>query len=419
MVRYTLISDKVYTNQRDVNMNAFLSLSMPRFSRFVIQAINTIANYHNIKLDSIYNLSLAFKKGSKEPDIPFEFEGSNRSTMSFIRIASSLEKEALGDGSVSGEIGNAIGDIRDPFLPAKVSRAIAKLTILLYIKLARHIIFKVLRRLVKDLEEDIYQPEELADYGEYHLREWKRGVYYTFDVDSLDDKIIDTYGLLGDIYISYVESLPDKIRTSIMEYTYRRYSDINTYLREGSVEGYYGDDLIDIKRDISNIDKAFKKAPPLEEVMTVYRGQTEMIYDAKSYTSTSLRISAALKDEFTDMDNRCCLYIITVVPGSKVLPLEPISHVKGEYEILLDRDGKFFVTDVKMETHTVDDVEYPPIRTIYLTYMPPESHVVMPEDRWADYEDEQDEQEEDDDQEEEGDYYSEEEDDDQEEDDGY
>jgi hypothetical protein len=61
----------------------------------------------------------------------------------------------------------------------------------------------------------------------------------------------------------------------------------------------------------------------------------------------------------------------------------------------LDRNGKFFITDVKVETHTVDDDEYPPIRTIYLTYMPPESHVVMPEDRWANYEDQEEEGEED------------------------
>jgi hypothetical protein len=396
MVRYTLITDKVYTTGGEVKLNAYLSLSIPLFSQFVIQAINTIASYHNIKLDSVYNLSLVFKMGSKDPDIPFEFQGTNRSTMAFIRATSSVEKEALGDGSVSGEIGNTIGEIRDPSFPTKVSRAIAKLTILLYIKLAKSIIFKELKGPVRDIESGDAEPEEFADYEEYHLRQWEKGVYYTFEVDSMDDKILTWYGILGDIYVNYVETLPDKIIKSIMEYTYKHYSDINAYLRYEELDGEYDDEwLLEIKRDISNIDKAFKKAPPLQEVMTVYRGQAEMIFDAKSYTSTSLELSVALKHEFTDMENACCLYIITVVPGSKVLPLEPISQVEGEYEVLLDRNGKFFITDVKVETHTVDDDEYPPIRTIYLTYMPPESHVVMPEDRWANYEDQEEEGEED------------------------
>ncbi len=176
---------------------------------------------------------------------------------------------------------------------------------------------------------------------------------------------------------AYVDSLPDEIKKSLSDYTDTVYEDINSYLRYGDIEDNDEESLEKIKQDIANIDQAFLNAPPLKEKMTLYRGQLRKIHDSKSYTSTTTNIEVALKDEFINLDNGCCLYIITVVPGSKVLPLSTVSLVDEEDEVLLDRDGQFFLTRKDFEPFKVEGRTHG-LDTIYLTYMPKNSTLVPP-----------------------------------------
>ena len=78
-----------------------------------------------------------------------------------------------------------------------------------------------------------------------------------------------------------------------------------------------------------------------------------------------------MTSEFFSKENRCCIFEITVSPGSKVLPLKDISNFRKEIEVLLDRDGEFFLTYVEEDDIVLENGDVYPMRIIHLTYTGP------------------------------------------------
>lgn len=140
--------------------------------------------------------------------------------------------------------------------------------------------------------------------------------------------------------LDYVSALSDNIKNSLIDYTGSDYERLNKRLRMGL-------DLTEEQAHIlRNIDNAFKGVPLLKKAITVYRGLSEdLIPKILTFLSTSYDKERASK--FSSL--KCCLLIINVPSGTKILPLEKISENPQEKEILLPRKGEFNITNITYE----------------------------------------------------------------------
>ena len=151
---------------------------------------------------------------------------------------------------------------------------------------------------------------------------------------------------------------------SIQEYTNYQYSCINGFLRTGQIKDGCNETLM--KHHIKNIDTAFRLTTPLEYPLVVYRGVRKREYiTTKSYMSTSIEETTAI----TFARDNCCMLVITIPAGSKVLNLTELSVFTGEQEILLPRNSELYI--VSENYNQTYEMNY-----IHLTYIPKESKKV-------------------------------------------
>ena len=101
-----------------------------------------------------------------------------------------------------------------------------------------------------------------------------------------------------------------------------------------------------VEEYIEELIKIFDKAPALDTEMVVFRGVSTMYYKKdnsdifynNTFMSTSLNPNTAL--EFSDRD--CCMKKIVLKPGfNRIIFMEPITQVTGEYELLICPDTEF------------------------------------------------------------------------------
>lgn len=152
---------------------------------------------------------------------------------------------------------------------------------------------------------------------------------------------------------AYVSGLDRETRQAIEDYTGSSYGILNRRLMRGEWEGSYYEDIARL------LDDAFYEAPPVTTPFMVYRGidSDEFIRDIRAFVSTSLDVEEATRRA----GRRCCLLRITVMPGSRVLPIESVSEHADEAEVLLPRVGRFEVTSESQQGNlTVYDLAYIP-----------------------------------------------------------
>ena len=383
--------------------------NMTIFGPFVISAINAVLIRDDITLNEPSDLLRVFEKGSEEPDVIFKHNDIRYSMNNFFNSIPYETKDLILSPDMptkTSQIGFSprFMSVRDRLMthiidsytykdvPSSVRFSLAKFILLMYIDES----IKLEALEVTSIAEDIHggdDPKSYARMGnlaQFDFVKDQEGKYkYKFMINRYIIRAILNMYRVVDIdrtYVMYVESLPYRIIESISDYTHTNFRDVNTFLRKGRLSGSPDDEWLDkIKKDIENIDEAFLDAPPLEKPLTLYRGQKKKISDAKAYSSTTTDLSTILVDDFLNLRDRCCLYVITAVPGSKILPIMNISHVQFEEEVLLDRNAKYIITNIEYKEYTVKDassgrVKYETrrIRTIYVTYMPGDSQMIPP-----------------------------------------
>jgi len=136
--------------------------------------------------------------------------------------------------------------------------------------------------------------------------------------------------------LSYVKSLPIDVIESLAWYTGGNFDKLNSALRNNKK-------LTNVQSShLKKIDMAFAGAPRLANSMTVYKGKaTKNIYSDKAFVSTTSKMQQA----YNFSARNCCILIINVSKGSKVLMLNKVSRHQEESEILLNRNGTLIVTD--------------------------------------------------------------------------
>lgn len=176
------------------------------------------------------------------------------------------------------------------------------------------------------------------------------------------DKMNSRYRLeLEDQYNFVKNTLFDDEKEALRNYT-RSYNEmINRYLR--GVIPYLSKKYYDA---FKQIDNAFFRIKAINRPITLYRGSEVKELDNRTFQSTSFNID--ISKGFTK--NKCCLFILTVNPGVKVIPLMDISAHPYEEEFLLQRDAHYIVTDSGIEDG---------ILTIYVTVLPDNTYEITPE----------------------------------------
>jgi hypothetical protein len=146
----------------------------------------------------------------------------------------------------------------------------------------------------------------------------------------------------------YIDDLSQKRKKSIEDYTGDYYDSINSRLLY-NLPMLHKEEAI-----VKDLDYIFANVPPITSSIILYRGVTKKhpFGVLPGFISTSYEISEALG--FTNTNEQCCVFIISIPIGAKVLPIENISLHKLESEILLPRSSNFVVTGDEIR----DDMEY-------------------------------------------------------------
>ena len=127
--------------------------------------------------------------------------------------------------------------------------------------------------------------------------------------------------------------------TSVKKYTGEAFGPINEGLLNKTTLTKKCQDILE------DLDSIFRDIPPIEEEFVVYRGVTTKheFGVLSGFISTSYDYDTALT--FASDKKQCCVLIIKVPVGAKVLPVEELSVNPTEGEILLPRSGYFEATN--------------------------------------------------------------------------
>lgn len=117
---------------------------------------------------------------------------------------------------------------------------------------------------------------------------------------------------------------------------------------------------------IQDLDRILSKAPVLDTETTVYRGvrsdyyltgAKNNIYQNVGFVSTSIDVQNAL--DFLNKEQSCCLQKITMLPGTPVLMLMPISEFNFEKELLLNHGSTYYINTpvVKKEFYNTEGMK--------------------------------------------------------------
>lgn len=166
--------------------------------------------------------------------------------------------------------------------------------------------------------------------------------------------------ILKDQY-NYLENVNQDIKKSIVDYTMN--SDINRTLWEGLPETKLE------KKIKSSLDDELKKIPPITQPIIVYRGIKRDFISNRGYISTSYVKQVAIR--FSELD--CCLLTIILPVGSRILPIDILSDIPTEGEIILPRESNFLITNIRyIKGHIYI------IKCYDLVYIPPDSQEITP-----------------------------------------
>jgi len=161
--------------------------------------------------------------------------------------------------------------------------------------------------------------------------------------------------------LNFIDSMKKEYCLSLGWYTSEEYKEFNKKMRKEGKMIYNSDQLT----HMNNITEIFEGIPSLKDPITVWRGMSaDYKYNSNMFTSTSIDVGVARRFTYKN----CCLYKITVSPGSKVIPVWPCSYMMDEREVLLDMGGIMLVTS--------EYIGKSGIKVITCTYSPGSSQVV-------------------------------------------
>ena len=107
-----------------------------------------------------------------------------------------------------------------------------------------------------------------------------------------------------------------------------------------------------------NLNRILKNAPPLKKAMTLFRGSRSNYFQTvdknkpfihKGYMSATVDYNVALQPAFINHGyTTCCMMVINVLPGTRLLPMTGLSQINNEREFLMNTDSKVMIRKTEM-----------------------------------------------------------------------
>jgi hypothetical protein len=164
----------------------------------------------------------------------------------------------------------------------------------------------------------------------------------------------------------FFKTLPDKYMDAITNYTFHYGTALGLNILLQSGKQITDPETLDI---LNGLDYVFDKIPPLETSLTVYRGIDTKSPEDMQINNLSFISTTYNKKVTYNFTGKCCIIILTIPVGSKVLFLESISKYPTEREVLLDRGGSFAITGVILPNDEERHVQ------ILASYIPKNSQI--------------------------------------------
>lgn len=103
--------------------------------------------------------------------------------------------------------------------------------------------------------------------------------------------------------------------------------------------------------------KCFSEIPPLKEPLVLYRGVKDSnTYFSENNAPVSMSLDKNIAKQF--VKGKCCLYEITVLQNSKILPIYEISNIYEEMEVLALFGTFSEITEIHNQNLTVKYLVY-------------------------------------------------------------
>jgi hypothetical protein len=208
---------------------------------------------------------------------------------------------------------------------------------------------------------------------------------------TMTDAITDMYMLVfaqdvyNDVYkeqIDFIRRLDNATKKIIKLYTRSGMSkDMNEKLCMDKYKNV-SDLPTETKQVYDALMSVYDRVPPLQRPTTVWRGiggdkkKKKKAREQGDFNEQRLVcqfISTSISKSFANMftSGSCCLLKITLPAGSKVIPMDEVSHYGGEMEILLPPNGTWIVVRKYIQPY-----EGLPTTFYDLTYIPSNSELV-------------------------------------------
>ena len=189
-------------------------------------------------------------------------------------------------------------------------------------------------------------------------------IFYEFVVymsDSTNSKFISAKGYEpGSAITELFEMHNIRYRLALSDPTGEKMMALFDIFKSGVIKSMKPSILLKLIKNLADtISSVIKNSPQTKKPMVVFRGvrdsfftpndyekshKKDLVYHNKGFVSTTLAYRVAI-NTFTKWQSGCCFKVITVLPGTRCIPLFGVSKFTQESEILFDRNVKYIIRD--------------------------------------------------------------------------
>ena len=191
-------------------------------------------------------------------------------------------------------------------------------------------------------------------HGDRYVNNFLRGTLNGLQVKQSMNRYI-SLEVYNPLFFEYIHSR-GKYEEFIKTHTSLQYKKYLDHCK--SMELLSSTNIVSLVKSYNDrLSSIISKAPVLKQRMTLFRGTKDLYFNKKQpnkpfihngYMSASIDYNVSLNPSFSTNDiqgNQCCLMVINVLPGTRMIPMTGLSQVNSEKEFLFNTNSKIMVSE--------------------------------------------------------------------------